>query len=214
MKPYQIVESIEKTLSTCRRALLRRAMAGHRIVLRATVDVWNGDKHLVHARNHFVGQGLIGLANIMGGIPPTTAGSSASSGLSAYYLQTSGTSNAKMYLGTDTATATTFGTTALTAPIGTAPGTLPSAMTIQSATDNTTYVKLIFVATWNAGTVSGTVGELGLYGYEMYLTLGSGALTTSALLSRLSTKDGDFTAFTINTANALAVTWTIELVFA
>jgi len=122
-----------------------------------------------------------------------------------------------MYIGSDTSTATTVTMTSLVSPIGTAPGTGPNTNSYSGAyySTSTTPVVITYNAIWNAGTVSGTLGEAGLY-----LSINTGGLTNGAtasspgLASRLSAADGSFTAFTINTAAALTVTWTVSLVYA
>jgi len=178
---------------------IEKAYVGDFIGIRGTVKIENGE-HVAIGRNHWVGQGLEGIGSYLiwndGSLSPG-----------------SGTWN--MYVGSDTSTATTVSMTALVSPIGTAPGTAPNTTSLsgQYYSTSTTPVVLTWVATWNAGTVSGTLGEVGLYLYLSSYGVGGGGYF-EGLASRLSAADGSFTAFTINTAAALTVTWTVSLVYA
>jgi len=188
---------------------IEKASVGDFIGIRGTVKIENGE-HIVIDRNHWVGQGLelIGAYLIING--------------QGNYAATGPISNWNIYIGSDTSTVTTVSMTSLATPIGTPPGTAPNSKSfsgIYYATSSTPIV-LSYVATWNAGTVSGTLGETGLYLYDFYYSYGTKPLTNEsyasnpALVSRLSAADSSFTAFTINTAAALTVTWTVSLVYA
>jgi hypothetical protein len=184
---------------------IEKASVGDFIGIRGTVKIENGE-HIAIGRNHWVAQGLetIGsylVSNIAGG---------GGSGYGATY-------NWNIYIGSDTSNATTVSMTSLVSPIGTAPGTAPNSKSYSGSyySTSTTPVTLSYVATWNAGTVSGTLGEVGLYLYINTYNLTNGVTVTNpGLASRLSVADGSFTAFTINTAAALTVTWTVSLVYA
>jgi len=160
----------------------------------------NGDNK-VTGRNHWVGQGL------------ETIGS--------YLVYTStlnaASSNWSMYIGSDTTTPTTVSMTSLVSPIGTLPGTAPNSKSVSGAyySTSTTPIVLTFIATWNAGTVSGILGEVGLYLTMNTSGLSSGAYSSNpGLASRLSAADGSLTAFAINTAATLTITWKINLTYA
>jgi hypothetical protein len=163
--------------------------------IRGTVKIENGE-HLVIGRNHWVGQGFM------------TIGSYLAYSGSLY----GGTTHWGIYLGSDTTTVTTVSMTALKSPIGGGPNTSSYSSVFNPS--SSTPVVLIYTGTWNAGTVSGTLGEVGLY-----LNLNTAGLSgginggSAGLVSRLSAADGSFTAFTINTAAALTVTWTVNLVY-
>jgi hypothetical protein len=179
---------------------VEKAYVGDFIGIRGTVKIENG-KHIVIGKNHWVAQGL------------ETIGS---------YLVTvwniyGALSNWNIYIGSDTSTTTTVGMTSLVSPIGTAPGTAPNTNSFSGIyySTSTTPIVITWIATWNAGTVSGTLGEAGLYLYINTNNLTNGAYASNpGLASRLSAADGSFTAFTINTAAALTVTWTVSLVYA
>jgi hypothetical protein len=130
--------------------------------------------------------------------------------------------NWSIYIGSDTTTPTTVSMTSLVSPIGNAPGTAPNTKSYSGVyySTSTTPVVLTYMATWNAGTVSGIIGETGLYLYDsLYASnvkplANTSYATNPALVSRLSAADGSFTAFTINTAAAVTVTWIVSLVYA
>jgi len=184
---------------------IEKASVGDFIGIRGTVKIENGE-HVVIGRNHWVAQGLetIGAVLVNNSYGPPNA-------VGALY------NGWNIYIGFDTATATTVGMTSLVSPIGSAPGTAPNTKSASGAyySTSTTPIVLTYIATWNAGTVSGTLGEAGLY-----LTINTCSLTNAAtasnpgLASRLSAADTSFTAFAINTAAALTVTWTVSLVYA
>ena len=207
MQTWKLIEKIDETLMKAKTRFMGKTLMGHRLVVKGYVEVRNGDKLLFRSRNHFVGVNIISLANTFSSF----AGLTTQPSMPIYGFTSL---DSFMVIGTDTATSTVWGTTGLTAPIGTAPGTKPNTQACTLSTDNSTKAKITLTSTWNAGTVSGTVGEIGLYSYALYETLSSTATTANGLISRLSAKDADFTAFTINTANALAITWVIEFSFA
>jgi len=188
---------------------IEKAYVGDFIGIRGTVKIENGE-HIVVGRNHWVAQGL------------ETIGSYLVAGTSVQICGNAGgiydaCTNWNIYIGSDTSTPTTVSTTALAAPIGTTPGTRPNTASYSGVyySSSTTPVVLTYVATWNAGTVSGTLGEVGLYLTINTSGLANGTTATNpGLASRLSAADGSFTAFTINTAAALTVTWTVGLVYA
>jgi len=179
---------------------IEKASVDDFIGIRGTVKIENGE-YIAIGRNHWVGQGLETIGNYLVNVNSLT---SAGNGW-------------EIYIGSDTSTATTVEMTSLVSPIGSAPGTAPNT-TSQSGTyysTSTIPVVLTYIATWNAGTVSGTLGEAGLYLTIITNSLTNGSNASSpGLASRLSAADGSFTAFTINTAAALTVTWTVNLVYA
>jgi hypothetical protein len=191
---------------------IEKASVGDFIGIRGTVKIENG-KHIAIGRNHWVAQGLeaIGSFLVWNGYVLNSANGG---GTTPYY---GALYSWNIYLGSDTSTATTVSMTSLVSPIGTAPGTGPNTKSYSGVyySTSTTPVVLTWIAAWNAGTVSGTLGETGLYLYIDTNTLTNGATASNpGLASRLSAADGSFAAFTINTAAALTVTWTVSLVYA
>jgi NDP-sugar pyrophosphorylase family protein len=185
---------------------IEKAYVGDFIGIRGTVKIENGE-HIVVGMNHWVAQGLETIGSFL--INTTQNGSTASIG--------GAVSSWNIYIGSDTSTPTTVGMTLLVSPIGNAPGTAPNTKSYSGAyySSSTIPVVITWMATWNAGTVSGTLGEVGLYLYINTNGLTNGTTASNpGLASRLSAADGSFTAFTINTAAALTVTWTVSLVYA
>ena len=170
------------------------------------VEVINGD-HYQKVKNHFVGNMLNALIDFF-------ASGSGTVTAPAYSWATS-TAQSFIVLGSNTTGTTSITTNALLNPIGTAPGT-----TANSQSGSTASVaggaSVTLTSVWNASTVSGTVGEIGLY---LYIPITVGAwqsaysISGSEFASRLSSGDADFTPFTINTANALTINWTIQFTF-
>lgn len=177
------------------------------ISLSGFVQIRNGQTRAA-GRNHFVDQGLLGLLSCLA---------------ANYFVYTPLWSNSTppaAYLGSDTATATTHGMSALTTPIGTSPGTAPDSRSATKTSGSSTGIWSVdFKYTWNAGTLTdgATVGEAALYGTNVQtsttfgVSLGSG--TTNLMVSRLSAADSDFSSFSIDASVNLVVTWTITLTF-
>jgi hypothetical protein len=190
---------------------IEKASVSDFIGIRGTVKIENGE-HIAIGRNHWVAQGLeaIGALLVWNGVAYTT-------GSNTSYNFYGAVNNWNIYIGSDTSNPTTVTMTSLVAPIGTAPGTAPNTKSYSGIYYSTSTIPVVisYVATWNAGTVSGTIGEAGLY-----LSINTGGLqngttvSSPGLVSRLSAADGSFTAFTINTAAALTVTWNVNLVYA
>jgi len=191
-----------------------------RIVITGSVEITNGPKHAGPYRNHFVNNALQALGNIL----MTNFSYYDDINNTNIVVTVSPLNPNIMYLGSDTSTKTTASMAALVNPIGKAPGTAPNGW-------NNSIAKLAngsavtYSATWNAGTVSGTIGEMALYGpaaTNYYTGSYSGANVNnsmpwgsgSVMLSRLSVADGDFSAFTINASYPLVIVWTVQFLFA
>ena len=177
-----------------------------------TGEVWfkNGDKETRHFRNHFVQQGLFIFINWFA---CSNVGASSNP---AYQWTTSPFSNSSMTLGTNTATPTIASTTALVTPIGAGIGTKTNSQS--GATGSTsTSAWVLYTGTWNAGTITGTVGEVGLWLAGQLTLVSFGSATSGANLSfasRLSVADGDFTAQVINASYAFTANWQLTASFA
>ena len=160
------------------------------------VVIENGENKVM-GRNHWVGQGLETIGSYLAGGANYGAASN-------------------MYIGSDTVTPTTVSMTALAAPIGTAPGTAPNTFNVSYSVNinSNTPAKVLYAATWNAGTVSGTLGEVGLYikGYTGGLS-GATYATNPGLGARMASADGAFTSFTISTTVALSISWLVSFVY-
>jgi len=158
------------------------------------VEIENGDTK-IKGRNHWVGTGLETLAAFIG----TDSGTGVNTTTNNWYI----------LLGTNTSTATSVTMTALANPISTQPNFKLTAGNYYSGSTNAVTVK--YTAVWFPGTVSGTIGEIGLY---LTLTGGTYPSGNPGMVSRLSAADTSFTVFTVNTSNALNVVWYINLVYA
>lgn len=186
---------------------------GDSIKITGEVEIRNGDT-VIKAKNRFVQTILQHITNSM-----TLNFINASGGNSGWL----GPINApNMYLGTNTATATAYNTSALTTPIGGAPGTAPNLIIGNTSKPSNGVFQMSITATWNAGTISGTVGEMALYFnlqsagnlFAWAWSRTSGPLSGTVILaSRLSVADGSFSAFLIDNTKPLAVTWTIKVSF-
>jgi hypothetical protein len=162
------------------------------------------------SKGHIVNQGLIHMINAL-------AASTTNSSSGYKYLfsrEWTGRTYSYMRLGTG-GNVTTGSVTGLTTPVGTGPDSQAGATSSPSAG---TY-RVSWTATWNAGSLTAiTVSEIGLF---LYLQTGlqgfgwsdfNGAGT--ALFSRLSAADGDFTAFVVNTSVPLTIEWRLTFTFA
>jgi len=193
--------------------LKRRNTFGDIVKVTDEVLVYEGEgknKRLKFAsKGHIVNQGLIHMINAL------AASQTGSSG--PYYLFSrdwTGKTYSYMRLGTG-GNITQGTTTNLTTPVSTPPDSQSGAT---SSPGGGTY-RVAWTATWNAGTLTAiTVSEIGLYLYlqtalqSFGWTSFNGAAT--ALFSRLSAADGDFTAFQVNPSVPLTVEWRLTFTFA
>lgn len=183
------------------------------IMVKGNVTLTNGYKVWDEKSNHFVGSTILGtLSNMMieyvqwyGGVGGVT-----------YYLPSNGWT---MLIGSDTETPTTASTTALTSPIINT-GTEPSQKQIFTTDGSGDGVwTATYRAMWNQGTVSGTVGEVGLYlRMPTYTTSGWNVYNTNytpslVLASRLSVADSDISPHVIDETNPLTLDWKVTLSF-
>lgn len=124
-----------------------------------------------------------------------------------------------MVIGSNTTTGNTASMTTLTTPIGTPPGTRANTQSFATSTVAVGSYRVSYVATWNAGTVSGTLGEIGLFLHCPWNTMSAFSSwdyrnTNIYMVARLNSYDGHFASFTIDAAKALTITWNITFTFA
>jgi len=185
--------------------LKQRNTFGDRIIIQDEVLVYEGDKLKFKSKGHFVNQGLIACVNwfalnslnLVTAVPSNTWGT-----------------NGTMRVGTGTGV-TQAAMTALVTEVATAPNS------VSGATANPvvgTY-RVAWIATWNAGTLTAiTVTEIGLkLNISVVLhTFGAtyGGAIANSFVSRLSSSDGDFTAFVVNVAVPLTIEWRLTFTFA
>jgi hypothetical protein len=177
------------------------------IRIKGIVRIMQGERVVAEARNHFVNQGLMALISLLC--------------ISAHghtsYAPAREWSTTRAYcgirLGSDTTTPTTAIMENLTTPLG---GWANSASLSRSNPSPGVY-QVTYTSTWNAGAVSGTIGEVGLFLYiwdALQPAGGYSGTPSRRLASRLSVADGDFTAYTIDTSLPLTVQWIIQFSFA
>lgn len=120
-----------------------------------------------------------------------------------------------MVIGSDTTTNNTATMTALVSPIGSGVGTAANTASFSTYEAAVGDYRLYLTSVWNAGTVSGTVGEIGLYlaGHTTYTGTTTMPSFTSKFWARLSHADGHFTSFSIDTGKNLTITWQIRFLF-
>ncbi len=187
----------------------RRNTFGDVITVTDEIRVYEGDKLKFASKGHIVNQGLIHMINAL------SASSTDSSGYR-YLFSREWTAKTYSYMRLGTGGNVTQGTTTgLTTPVGTGPDSQAGAT---SSPGGGTY-RVAWTATWNAGTLTAiTVSELGLLlflqtGLQGFGWTGFNGAGT-ALFSRLSAADGDFTAFVVNTSVPLTIEWRLTFTFA
>jgi hypothetical protein len=184
---------------------------GDRILIKDEVLVWQGKKLLFKSKGHIVSQGLTELVNLMGVGGTTTTYGTPGSGWADQ-------SRGKMLVGTGTG-ATTAAMTGLVTPNSTLPTTQSGlGWADQIANPTAGVYRVSFIATWAAAALTAiTVTELGLFlQVDTTLRAFNGTVTPAnyVFFSRLSSSDGDFTAFLVNIAVPLTVEWRLTFTFA
>ena len=106
--------------------------------------------------------------------------------------------------------------TALVSPIGTPPGTAPNSKDGYLSNPSAGVWRVVYSATWDAGAISGTIGEAALYLTTVaYFSFGDNDWfcneSDGRMVSRLASADGAFSAFVIDDTKPLTAIWTIEL---
>jgi hypothetical protein len=183
-------------------ALGLRNTFGDRILIEDEILVWQGSSLLFRSKGHIVNQGLIGIINLM-----------AMGNLNISLPSSSWGTNGTIRVGTGTGV-TTGTMTSLVAEQATAPSSVSGA----TSSPSTGTYRVSWVATWNAGVLPAiTVSEIGLK-LNVVPTLQSfgatGSPTANTFFSRLSSSDGDFSAFLVNTSVPLTIEWRLTLTFA
>lgn len=179
--------------------------------IRGTVIIRNGNR-IVVAQNRIVSQGMRLLMTWLFSVSNVNNYGGGS------ILFSTQTVYSRMRFGSDTTHATTEDMIALSNEITTDRNT--AGVTLSKVASG--QYRVAWVSTWNAGTVSGTLGEVGLFltGITPYadaslpLTNQSPSVSSSPyLFSRLSSASGDFASFTINAAVPLTIEWRLEFTF-
>lgn len=190
----------------------RKTIIGDSILIKATVIIRNGNRVII-GHNRIVSLGIKSLLQTLISLQTATS----QTALSSQFVANA--TYSRIRVGQDTTTVTTEGMTALSSEITTDRNS--AATKIEKVLAGQYRIK--WVATWNAGTITGTCGELGLYltGMQAYadgaLPVDNGFFiinyASPQLFSRLSSASGDFVSFTINTAVPLSIEWRLDITF-
>jgi len=157
--------------------------------------------------NKWVNYGLRGLCSFMCGNYITSAGSQ----YAYMWSGSSQTNGLNIRVGTNTATATTFSLTELVTPVTVNPTTMTGSAVTNAAAG---IWNITFTAYWNAGLITGTIGEVGLYlapidNINANWTESGATGKTQRMVSRISVADGNFTAFTPDVNKTLVIEWKV-----
>lgn len=184
------------------------------IKLTGSVTLTNGQTIWKSHPNHFVKQAMRGILSQMLFLKSDSSGNG-----STYYYTYLPASSWTMFLGSDTETPTTASTIALTQPL-TNETTEPSQKQIFTTDGSSTGVwSATYRTVWNQGTITGTIGEVGLF-MRMPTTTTNGWSVVKTnytparvLVSRLSVADSDIAPHTIDTTNPLILDWKVTFSF-
>lgn len=170
-------------------------------------------KILMEIPNKWVNAGLKGLTSAFVGSKYTGNAQNSSIGKG----QNAWSKNSKIMVGTDTTTATTRLMTALTTPIGTNPNSTSVSNVLNPSTGLWTYST---TSVFNAGVITPTIGELGLYmspftsitpGWSVEVAGGVDGSFAQALVARCSSADGTFEPFTPDPSKSLTLEWRLQV---
>lgn len=181
-----------------------------RVKLFGKVTITQDDITIVEdAPNHWINQGLKGLCSYLCGyqfyVTTSTFYAWMGSGM---------TDGFRMRVGTNVATVTTFDMLELVNPVA----INPSAVMGNNITQVSTGVwHLVLTASWNAGIITPSIGEVGLY-LAPFDNIGvqwqeANVNKTQRLVSRISVADGNFVAFTPDPAKTLTIEWKVGVSF-
>jgi hypothetical protein len=185
---------------------------GDEIKIKDEITCWQGDKIQFRTKGHIVSQGLIMMVNYL-----------SFAGYAGYYQYGPGVSG-YWYIRCGTGTGSTVqSTTGLVTQNSTVPNTLSGTNSNPSAGQ----YRIAWTATWNSGTLSAvTVTEFGLWWNSAFTSspnapslnsfgsIGANTITNAQFASRISSTDGDFTSFTVNTSVPLTLQWNLTFTFA
>ncbi len=156
--------------------------------------------------NHWVDAGLKGLTSAMCGAYIGTA--SYNNGT---FLTSSWSHYANIKVGMDTTIATTHGITELVNPNTNSPNSFTGTNVLNPSPG---LWKMTYTGTWNAGVITGTIGEIALY-LGPFTNVTPNWATTNAtfeqkMVARISSADGTFTAFTPDPEKVFTVEWSVS----
>jgi hypothetical protein len=206
-----------KTKTTGEKPLALQTTKDERAIkIKGFVEVLNGDTHFT-GENKATSNLLKTIASFLASDSGYYTNSTAAVALPSYQWSSRTTF---MVIGSDQSTVTTESMQNLVTPIGTSPGTKPNSQAFATSNPSTGVWRITYTATWNAGTVTGTIGEIGLflYGFTALQAAGTGYSNYNMGLSvimtnRLAVANSDFTAFAINNTVPLVIAWTLQFSF-
>jgi len=180
-------------------------MTEQRIKMAGSVTIKSGNDIIYqNIPNHWVNNGLKGLTSAMCG---------SFVGTSSYNqpMCTGWAYNANIKVGMDTLTPTTFNTNELINPNTNSPNSFTGTNILNSSPG---LWKITFTGTWNAGVITGTIGEIGLYlaPFDNITTnwVEYNIQKPQKLVARISSADGTFSAFTPDIEKVFTVEWTVS----
>lgn len=181
-------------------------------------DCGCSDFHFI-ARNKIVQNGIWHITNMIpcSGVGIVNLANSNSGVQVAAPFATNDQTRSKCMVGSSVG-ATTYGHSALGTPIAVNPNMTSFNLAVIVA--NTT-LRWSFSSTWNSGTITGTVNEIGVFGnlttsFAQAINGGAGGgdnLVDLALFARLCVTDSEFASFAINTAFPLVVEYRFTVSF-
>ncbi len=184
---------------------------GDSIVIEGYVEITNGSNHII-SKNSIVDQGLLSLVNLYSVDRLNNSSNLPATGWSSF--------SSSIRVGSDISTPTTRTTTALTNPIGAGIGTVPNSQGLSNSNISTGVWQVTYSSKWNAGVLSGIIGELGLFLQIWTIAQGlqpaggtAAAVTPNTLFSRLSSADGKFSSFIIDSSNPVIVSWILRFTY-
>lgn len=163
-------------------------------------------------RNHFTDGMLRGLLSFIVG---STFGASETYGANRTTTHRAWYYDWNILTGVDIVTPTNHVMTGLVSPIATNPNT-KICEGLTTISDAERYIN--WTSVWNANTISGDVGEMGLWfrpftnispsWSHVYSSSSNGtSALASTMCSRLSSASGDFSPFSIDPSRSLTITW-------
>lgn len=184
-----------------------------RILIEGHGVIIQGDKIVRRFKNKIVNAGLKGIVSLMA-CEYLEANSTTSHAYAHLY---SFTNSWDIQLGDDTTSATTK---AMTGLIGTQIGGSPNSKNILYSNPSSGTHRVSFEASWNSGTISGTIGEIAIimrcptdYTWKWTVFANNTTATNTysdTMFARASVADGDFSAYTIDTDKPTSIKWDID----
>ncbi len=207
---YNLKEKHDMKLINYINKLIRKQESS-KIKIEGYVEITNGSNHIV-SKNSIVDQGLLSFVNLF-----SCNSLQANNNMPAANWSLFASS---MRIGSDAATPTSNSMASLVTPIGAGIGTVPNSQSLANSNPSNGVWQATYTCVWNAGSVSGTLGEAGLF-FEIWTAAqglqppgGTAAIVSALLLfSRLSSADGKFSSFSLDNTKPLSITWILRFTY-